>query len=168
MGTISAREEGDANRILQRHIHKTYEDAAFAEEWRNLPEIPSSAEILPPSKDGLETEDETFKQNEGWNDYQKEPVYDPNLPRNIVDGPWPSKEAYIGAHYQILREDAIAPLRQAVADVKRNPAMYDNVDICVYTHVSGLTKGDVVYDLANHHRSHSRDFSLAAPVLLFA
>jgi len=73
---------------------------------------------------------------EKWNDYQKEVIYDLDLPENIVDGPWDSKESYIGSHYQILREDAIAPLRLSVELVKANPGMDDDETTCVYTHAS--------------------------------
>lgn len=139
MNKISRQEETKADHILRRHIYKTYEVNAFAEEWRNLPEIPSSSEIVPPSKTLLEEADEKYDHAESWNDYQQEPLNDENLPHNIVKGPWPSKEAYIGAHYQILREDAIAPLRRSVADVKKNPGMQEDGDTCIYTHVSGVT-----------------------------
>ena len=74
--------------------------------------------------------------DERWDDYQKDPVVNPDLPHNIVEGPWPSKEEYIGGHYQIVREDAIAPLRQSVALVKKTPNTPDTDDTCIYTHVS--------------------------------
>jgi helicase required for RNAi-mediated heterochromatin assembly 1 len=145
MAKLSYREEGDANAILQQHIYKSYENRAFTEEWRNLPEVPTSAEISPPSQNLPETANEESKKDERWNDYQKETLYNPNLPRNMVDGPWPSKAAYIGAHYQILREDAIAPLRRAVAEVKKNPTMDDDGETCIYTHVSGMAMGILRY-----------------------
>lgn len=106
----------------------------FAEEWRNKPEIPSSDEIMKPLPGS-----ENNEQEERWDDYQREyqrdPVTNPNLPHNIIEGAWPSKEAYIGAHYQILREDAIASLRQSVQLVMKNPAISDTDDTCIYTHV---------------------------------
>jgi helicase required for RNAi-mediated heterochromatin assembly 1 len=74
-------------------------------------------------------------QEDNWDRYQKEPLYDQNLPHNIVDGPWPSKEAYLGAHYQILREDAIASLRRAVLEFKKCPLLVDDTEICVYKDV---------------------------------
>jgi helicase required for RNAi-mediated heterochromatin assembly 1 len=134
---MSAREINNANRILQDHIWKLYENQSFQEEWRNLPEIPTRAEICPPDKALVESADdiEEARNPRNWNKYQEEPSYDQNLPHNIVDGPWPSKEAYLGAHYQILREDAIAPLRRAVAAFKKFPALEDDNETCVYTDV---------------------------------
>ncbi|KAK0105476.1 hypothetical protein ONS96_004862 [Cadophora gregata f. sp. sojae] len=122
----------DARNVLIDHIKKTYEHNAFPEEWRNLPEVPSSAEIKPAYKDPVIVEEEP----EEWDAYQQEIVYNEKLPRNIVDGPWPSKEAYIGAHYQLTREDSNAPLRNAVTEVQANPSMDDTGDTCIYT---GLT-----------------------------
>lgn len=126
-------EETDPRDILKAHIHKTWAREDYSEEWRNLPEIPTKSEIMP-------TEEHPHPrrriQEEKWDDYQKDPIYDPKLPKNIIDGPWPSKEAYISAHYRILREDAIAPLRESVRYFAKHPRMNDDRDTCVYTHVS--------------------------------
>ncbi|KAJ5035137.1 uncharacterized protein L3040_008396 [Drepanopeziza brunnea f. sp. 'multigermtubi'] len=118
----------DAQSILQAHIRKTYAQNAFAEAWRNLPEVPSSAEMMPATT--------TQKTEEEWNAYQKDTVYNEVLPENVVDGPWPSKEAYIGTHYQLHREDSIAMLRLSIAEVQQDPAMVDNQNTWVYTHVT--------------------------------
>ncbi|KAE9364989.1 P-loop containing nucleoside triphosphate hydrolase protein [Stipitochalara longipes BDJ] len=124
--------EGRARGILNRHIYKTYEDQKFSQEWRNLPEIPSMAEICPPSKNLADVVDTNTAQDKNPVGYQNDPVYDQDLPHNIVEGPWPSKEAYLGAHYQMLREDAVAPLRRAVAEFKKCPSLADDSEICVY------------------------------------
>ncbi|OWP00699.1 hypothetical protein B2J93_1084 [Marssonina coronariae] len=120
----------DARSILQEHARKTYQNNLFAEPWRNLPEIPSTDEIKPALRNLA------FGSNDLWDAYQRETVYDHNLPKNIINGPWPSKEEYVGAHYQMLREDAIASLRKSVADVHRNPSMHDDVETWIYTHVT--------------------------------
>ena len=117
-----------ANRILEAHIFRRYNDVDHREEWRNLPEIPTSAEIMPPKP--LE------RATEQWDDYQKDFLYDEHLPTNIIDGPWPSKEEYIGAHYQIHREDAIACLRKSVEEFKRHPGMKETQETAFYTHVN--------------------------------
>lgn len=57
------------------------------------------------------------------------------LPVNVIDEPWGDKEQYIAAHYKLLREDGIAPLRKAVEDFKAQPGMMDSGDICIYTQV---------------------------------
>lgn len=58
------------------------------------------------------------------------------LPINVIDGPWASKDDYISAHYRLLREDVAAPLRNAIATYRDNPAMSDDKDLCVYVRVS--------------------------------
>ena len=97
-----------ARTILTSHVKKTYQNAVCDEPWRNLPEVPTSDEIMPHSFSNPNST------SEPWNEYQQDPVYDDALPHNIIDGPWPSKEDYIGAHYQICRKDAIAPLQRSV------------------------------------------------------
>jgi helicase required for RNAi-mediated heterochromatin assembly 1 len=124
--------ESDAWQILDTHVRRTWDTGKYHEQWRNLPEIPTKAEIMP--KD--EEEPCQRKEEERWNDYQNDPIYDPKLPKNIVDGPWPSKKDYISAHYQILREDAIAPLREAVKFFRQHRHMDDDNYACIYTHVS--------------------------------
>ncbi|KAI9648909.1 hypothetical protein NHQ30_001475 [Ciborinia camelliae] len=126
-----------ATRVLREHVQKTYARINFRESWRNLPEIPTSDEIL---------QDVSWQDLEGPEqplDYQKlaEPKeFDPRLPHNNIDGAWDSKEEYLGFHYRILREDAVAPLRQSVAEFKKNFEMGDTHDTSIYTdvHLVGL------------------------------
>ncbi|EFR00980.1 helicase [Nannizzia gypsea CBS 118893] len=86
--------------------------------WNAKPEIPSPEEIL-----GLDGDDVI------------------SLGVNQVYGPWPSKENYLKTHYELLREDAIAPLRDAVAYSRHDPKMSDSSQCCVYekVHIVGLT-----------------------------
>ncbi|KAH8660848.1 P-loop containing nucleoside triphosphate hydrolase protein, partial [Tricladium varicosporioides] len=118
--------------ILKEHIQKPYKQTNYPEEWRNLPEIPSRSEICP----RLDEAEIRSTEPEGWNEYQKDPIYSSSLPHNIIKGPWPSATDYVGAHYQILREDAIAPLRSAVTEFKRRPEMREGGDLYIYTHVT--------------------------------
>ena len=60
-----------------------------------------------------------------------------DIPVNRIDGPWDSKVDYLRAHYELLREDAVAPLRDAVAAVKEAPEMQDSGGVCLYDKVSG-------------------------------
>lgn len=120
---------GPGFEALRDHINKEYQAGNYAEEWRNLPEVPSTSEIW--SKDVKETR----PAYEEWNEYQREPDYSTTLPHNIIEGAWPSKAEYLGSHYQILREDEIAPLRKSVADFKAHPDMMDDQETNVYTHV---------------------------------
>ncbi|TGO36001.1 hypothetical protein BHYA_0138g00140 [Botrytis hyacinthi] len=126
-----------ANLVLREHVQKSYARINYVEPWRNLPEIPTSTEIL---------QDVSWQDKDGPEqpmDYQKlaEPKeFDPRLPHNNINGAWGSKEEYLGFHYQILREDAVAPLRQSVAELKRNSDMSDTQDTSIYTdvHLVGL------------------------------
>ena len=136
MAAFLGREEYAANEILRDHIYKRYENRAFPQEWRNLSELPSKSEICHPNQKSTGMADTNQEGNLTMS--QMNPVYDQNLPHNIVDGPWPSREAYLGAHYQILREDSIAPLRRAVSEFKKCPALVDDVDTCVYKDVRNL------------------------------
>ncbi|KAI9737771.1 MAG: hypothetical protein M1834_009139 [Cirrosporium novae-zelandiae] len=63
------------------------------------------------------------------------------IPENKVKGAWESKEAYLEAHYELLREDAIASLRTAVDQVREKPQMNDSELVCIYqdVHIIGLT-----------------------------
>lgn len=61
-----------------------------------------------------------------------------DIPVNIVDAAWRSKEDYLRAHYELLREDAIAPLRDAVAVVQASPEMHDSKGACIYEKVIKL------------------------------
>jgi hypothetical protein len=138
-------EESRAREILHQHVYKTYENQSYPQEWRNLPEVPSKAEICPPSKSMVDKADANVQQDKNFLDYQQEPLYDPNLPHNIADGPWSSREAYLGAHYQILREDAIASLRVAVAEFKKCPSLVDDNETCVYKDVRFLSVREFLF-----------------------
>lgn len=140
MAGLYKQEEYATNQILRDHVHKRYENQVFPQEWRNLPEFPSKSEICPPNKISKGVADTNQEGN--LNMYQMASGYDQNLPHNIVDGPWPSREAYVGAHYQILREDSIAPLRRAVSEFKKCPALIDDVDTCVYKDVRNLSEAN--------------------------
>jgi len=133
--------------ILQDHIRKRFQYNQYPEAWRNLPEVPSSDEIKPSAPNTVEPVSDEEREN-SWNEYQLEPS-NLNLPHNIVDGAWPSKMDYVGAHYRILREDAIAPLRQSVQAFSEDPNMVDDVSTCIYTGVSQPTPFQVALACIN-------------------
>ena len=82
--------------------------------WRSQPEFPASAEILLAGHE------------------------DVLIPANKIDGAWKSKEKYLKAHYNLLREDVVSPLRDAVELFRRNPDMMENDSrvICIYEKVN--------------------------------
>ncbi|KAL2849230.1 P-loop containing nucleoside triphosphate hydrolase protein [Aspergillus pseudoustus] len=109
------------NKVISGYFdqpHAEDPDTLISKPWTLKPEIPSSREIFG-------DEDDEFV----------------DLATNNVDGPWESKEAYLKAHYDLIREDAIAPLRDAVAIFRNDPGMGDNTHVCVYekAYVTGLT-----------------------------
>jgi helicase required for RNAi-mediated heterochromatin assembly 1 len=113
---------------IEEHVNRKYElDTSITEYWRKLPEIPGAEEIL----------QENTAVDNGYQ-FQGNKNTNLELPENIVDGCWDTKAQYIGAHYQLLREDAIAPLRNAVATYKADSRMNDDENISIYTHV-GIT-----------------------------
>ncbi|KAE8146473.1 P-loop containing nucleoside triphosphate hydrolase protein [Aspergillus avenaceus] len=90
-----------------------------SDSWLLKPELPSPEEVL-----GTEC-DAKFV----------------DLPPNQIHGPWGSEEQYLKAHYELLREDSVAPLRDAVAYVREDPLMKDSKDVSVYekVYVRGIT-----------------------------
>lgn len=122
--------------ILKDHVLRPYNQGDFtAESWRKCPEIPSSAEILGQREvDDLDQEDEQALRKL----YGVSPEEQPGLPLNLVGRPWDNPASYIGAHYQLLREDSVYPLRKAVAEVQADPTMKDSSDTAIYTHVSNF------------------------------
>lgn len=67
---------------------------------------------------------------------------------NEVSKPWPSREEYLEAHYGLLREEAVAPLRNVVSELlaepqieekvsQENAAIYEKVYILGYRFTTG-------------------------------
>ncbi|KGO70841.1 hypothetical protein PEX1_046850 [Penicillium expansum] len=81
--------------------------------WQTKPELPSTEEIL-----GTDIPGDVVA-----------------LAPNCISGPWVSKEEYLEAHYALIREDSVAPLRNAVARVRADPFMKDTPDISIYEKV---------------------------------
>ncbi|KAK6335892.1 hypothetical protein TWF730_003266 [Orbilia blumenaviensis] len=82
--------------------------------WRALPDVPSTAELM---------------------------TVEVDLPVNEVGRPWETVDDYLGAHYELLREDAFSPLRDAVGQFRAEPTMDDRTDICIYENcrIIGIT-----------------------------
>jgi len=87
--------------------------------WLSRREIPTSAELL---GNVVDADD-----GDGGDELE--------VPVNVVQGSWGSKEEYLNTHYELLREDAVAPLRDAVAEVREVPSMMDSQAICIYENV---------------------------------
>ncbi|KAJ5573691.1 uncharacterized protein N7459_008118 [Penicillium hispanicum] len=103
-----------ANRDLRQYFERAGDPGMGPEEdWLLQPELPSKQEIL-----GQETAAGTVL-----------------LAPNRVAGPWKSKNEYLKTHYDLVREDNVAPLRDAVAFVRECPSMMDTKDISIYEKV---------------------------------
>lgn len=118
---------------ISREVRGYWRDEGFAQDaWVAMPEVPGSDEIMKPRLLSIS------QSEANWDEYKADPIYDPNLPKNIVKGAWPSKGEYLESHFRLLREDAVAPLRDAVRKVQLQPQMDDDRETRIYTHASPL------------------------------
>ncbi|MCJ1436993.1 hypothetical protein MMC27_006376 [Xylographa pallens] len=74
--------------------------------WLTLPELPTSVEV-------------------GRLKNGKPTVGEIPVPVNKVDGPWSSKQEYLQSHYELLREDGVASLREAVEEIRAKPELME-------------------------------------------
>jgi helicase required for RNAi-mediated heterochromatin assembly 1 len=93
--------------------------------WIDKPEVPSSLEILPPREKAAFISDAQALIDIGG-----------GLRSHKAEGAYSSNEEYLGTKYELLREDAIRPLREAVEEVRKSPykdeGEYDNNNIGIY------------------------------------
>ncbi|KAK6504315.1 hypothetical protein TWF506_002518 [Arthrobotrys conoides] len=80
-------------------------DGGAPNAWRAFPDVPSTAELM---------------------------TVEVDLPINDAEHPWDSVDEYLGAHYELLREDSFSPLRDAVGRFRKEPSMNDEHQICIY------------------------------------
>lgn len=59
-----------------------------------------------------------------------------DLPSNCINGAFDSVDDYLQTHYELLREDAFACLRDAVLLMRENPNTGDTHDVSIYEDVS--------------------------------
>jgi helicase required for RNAi-mediated heterochromatin assembly 1 len=117
-----------SNRV--REYVQKQRQAADAKSWLSRPELPSTNEVMDIP--------------EGWE------MTDPDdgtiiLEPNKAFGPWDDKEHYLSTHYELLREEAVRPLREAVAFIRASPeateAINNGKGIGIYdkVHITGHT-----------------------------
>jgi helicase required for RNAi-mediated heterochromatin assembly 1 len=85
--------------------------------WGARPEIPTSDEIMGTTTAHVDGNDII------------------HLIPNQVTTPWPSTKIYLKAHYELLREDAVSPLRDAVAYARENRHLMDSSTAAIYENV---------------------------------
>ena len=107
------------NKDIRQYIHDQDKKNKSAEpgDWRGLPEIPTNDEV------SLALEEEV------------------TLLPNKQRGKWKSKEKYLRTHYELQREDAVSPLRDAIDKFRKDPGMGDDHSLNIYekVHVCGFT-----------------------------
>ncbi|KAF1951321.1 P-loop containing nucleoside triphosphate hydrolase protein [Byssothecium circinans] len=97
------------NKDIEEYYSDAAKPVANAGAWLNNTEIPQPSEILPdPSTLSFPLGPEIVK-------------IDDELRPNKVEGAYDSKEDYLRTQYDLLKEDAIRPLRKAVEEVRRDP-----------------------------------------------
>ena len=75
--------------------------------WLSRSEVPTAEELFRP---GPEVDPSYYENN-------NTPVLQPN----IIDGPWQDKEEYLSSHFELLRENALRPLREAIHQIQQMP-----------------------------------------------
>jgi helicase required for RNAi-mediated heterochromatin assembly 1 len=99
------KDDGLHTDAIRQYVEKSRAEVDSSS-WVSCCEVPTSAEI--------------FDIIESW---QRLDPKDGSvvLQGNVLQGPWPSKNEYLMGHYELLREEAVRPLREAVHWVKNNP-----------------------------------------------
>ena len=124
---------------IRRYARKL-DELSGAASWQGLPEFPAASEILDL---GRKAHEEALE-----------------LDNNVVVGPCPSKDDYLSRHYSLLREDAVAPLRDAVDEVQAQPYMVESAsqgDSYIYEKVNFASARSVPTYLDLVDRSTSPD-----------
>ena len=101
----TARPTMTTNLSIRKYV-KIFEQPVDSSDWTTFREVPSSCEIF---DEGRTEHTEAVEVHE-----------------NIVVGPYSSKDDYLERQYSLLREDAVAPLRDVVSEVQAYPRMMES------------------------------------------
>ncbi|KAJ5108539.1 hypothetical protein N7456_005214 [Penicillium angulare] len=112
-----------ANKAIRQYFEYTGHSSAennapnrpTSTKWTDIPEIPTEGELM--DLTGVCKERKAL------------------VPPNVISQPWRSSEQYLEAHYKLLREDTVAPLRDAILWVRENPSTLDKKDVFIYEKV---------------------------------
>lgn len=94
----------ELNKSIREYVW-TFDRPVNLSSWMAYRDIPSSEEVF-----------------DSGRQHHHEDV---EISENIVVGPYESKEDYLERHYALLREDAVAPLRNAVSEVQNDPHLIE-------------------------------------------
>lgn len=103
--TITARPSMTTNLSIRKYV-KFLDRPVDSSNWTTFRDVPSSYEIFTP--DRADHEDNL------------------EVSENIVVGPYSSKDDYLERHYSLMREDAVAPLRDVVSEVQMYPRLTED------------------------------------------
>ena len=107
------------NKDIRQYIHdqEKKNKSVGNGDWRGRPEIPTNDEV------SLAVKEEV------------------TLIPNKIRGKWKTKDKYLRAHYELHREDAVSPLRDAVDKFRKCPDMNDDHTLHIYekVHICGFT-----------------------------
>ena len=95
------------NDDIRKYYEVAHKRVANASSWIDKPEIPHPSEIL--------REEPTFTTGAPLIKIEEGP-----RPKK-VEGPYDNVEEYLRTEYDLLRDDALRPLREAVAEVRKSP-----------------------------------------------
>ncbi|KAF1838189.1 hypothetical protein BDW02DRAFT_32428 [Decorospora gaudefroyi] len=91
--------------------------------WLDQPEVPSPSEVLRAKSDYRSNGESLIE-------------LDPSLRPNKIQGAYQDIEDYLGTMYELQREDAVRPLREAIDEIRTDPfkseAEYNNQSIGIY------------------------------------
>ncbi|KAI1073538.1 P-loop containing nucleoside triphosphate hydrolase protein [Whalleya microplaca] len=102
---------------IKQHVNFEQPPPTPGQEWRSLPELPSSQDLNPNLDDPEEMKN-----------------LPPLLP-NTWQEPWSDKNKYLETHYRLQRESAITMLRYSIRKIKMEPFMMDDDETCIYSKV---------------------------------
>src|SRR6266487_4544127 len=113
------------NKAIRQYFKLAGEISDGASSWLCRREIPTEAEVLQVDQndDTTETQTSMFA-----------------LPQNKVLGKWKSKDEYLSAHYELIREDILGPFKQALEDFKRRTPKKENETFSAYEKVSNQSQ----------------------------
>lgn len=110
---------------INEDISKYYQDfkkpVVNAGPWIHKPEVPTSTELIEDPQVSCTSGEKIVDLNE-------------KLRPNKIKGAYDNNEEYLGTQYDLVREDALRPLRQAIKEVKKNPYL----DESAYPPSSGI------------------------------
>lgn len=126
-----------------RQYYEPVKKPSDAGPWLSRPEMPTSDEVMDIDTDNASNPDivEIVPNREtgGWESQGKLSLHSPAV-CSITDI---ATDAYLSAHYELLREDTIGPLREAICHVRKGPDLNEDAfksTVGIYQDVSRVCR----------------------------